>query len=58
MLTNKGDTQVSPLFVLSAKKLFLILPQKNITNLTFELITHNINALAGDVWGDVLGDVR
>jgi hypothetical protein len=36
----------------------IILPQKNITNLTFELITHNINALAGDVWGDVLGDVR
>ena len=38
----------------------IILPPKNITNLTFETIAHNINALAGDVLGDVLvisGDV-
>ena len=35
-------------------------PKKNITNLTFETIVHNIKVLAGDVWGDVLvmlGDV-
>ena len=35
-------------------------PKKNITNLTFETIMHNIKVLAGDVWGDVLvfsGDV-
>ena len=38
----------------------IIFPRKNITNLTFETIAHNINALAGDVLGDVLvisGDV-
>ena len=38
----------------------IIFPRKNITNLTFEAIAHNINALAGDVLGDVLvisGDV-
>ena len=35
-------------------------PKKNITNLTFEAIVHNIKVLAGDVLGDVLvfsGDV-
>ena len=36
------------------------MPKKNITNLTFETIVHNIKVLAGDVSGDVLvfsGDI-